>query len=143
MKREVDDPKMSPFWHGVSLLAPFWSWGRVSAHFQTLNRMRQNRQIPPAMGPLVATLLFIAYSVASAYSSRSTAPSDAKGLVAIGAIIVVTILIIGGQSSLNGYWRSFKREGTLVPTRVHAGEWLTLFIGFGVWILGIIGSAKT
>jgi hypothetical protein len=143
MKRELDDSKMHPFWHAVSLIVPLYCWGRIAAHFQTLNRLRQNRQISPAMAPFLAVVLGVIYYVASSASARLPLSSDLAGISGIAAMFAVATLIAGGQSSLNGYFQSFKREGCVFPARIRVGEWLTLVVGIGVWILIVIGSATS
>jgi hypothetical protein len=51
------------------------------------------------------------------------------------SVVCVTLVVLLGQSALNGYWRGLISQGRIVPSRTRPIEWISLVVGLIWWAL--------
>ena len=143
IKRERHDPSMRPFWHALTLFVPVYGLYRMHAHFQVLNALRFGRSMREIISPGMAVLFLIVFDVISSASTRPQPSGGAKMTLDLICAVSAMAITTFGQLGLNGYWRTFKAEGRLVPMRIHWVEWVTLGVGGAAFLLILTGLAAS
>jgi hypothetical protein len=139
MRRELDDPDMHPWGHGLGLLVPILSWVIIYDHFrkiETMNWLAETGARVYAGGALLG-MIVVQLLTLIAQSQRLSSPT-LWVLLTVVSCSVQAAVFLHGQAALNTYWR--KVRGATTPSRVHWGEWFALIIGVPLQLL-ILGNA--
>ena len=133
---------MHPFWHSLTLFVPIYNLFRMHAHFRTIRDLRASRELPESIAPGLAVICWMLANGIGWQSARASGLSTGTEFILdTVAVLLSLVIVVGGQSALNGYWQSWRVEGREIPAR-HGNwaEWLAMIIGGLLFMLEVIGA---
>jgi hypothetical protein len=101
LKRQLQRDNMYPFWHGVSMLVPIYSYYQFYTNFRVINELLETSRSTHRVraGIVIATFLLA--------SLLAAVPIDDIVLITLNvsaALAAISWTIHHGQSAMNHYW---------------------------------------
>lgn len=134
MKRQLNDDRMHPIWHALSMLVPIYSYFRFHANFRVLNELLATTRSSHRVRPLLAIGTFLLASLLAAVPIQDTVLLTLNVLAAVAAI---SWIIHHGQTGMNAYWDATPSVKT--TDNVKLWERMAIAAGAGLWSLIILG----
>lgn len=133
MKRELDDDRMYPVWHALSMVVPIYSFFRFHANFRVLNDLLAGTRSTHRVRPLLAVATFVMVNLLVGFPVDDIMIMTMNLIVGVAA---VSWVLHHGQAGMNAYWDARPERET--TDAIKAWERLLLPFGAAMWALVIL-----